>query len=163
MEPVSRRYVDPGPAVLLPGLSAVALLRHPRSSGAIAAHCTTSAAPRTRCSPRRQTPPPGRHRRKRARDRLRPGQRQNIQRQHRRYSRRRRNCDRIQTDCRITPITSNCAGLLPARNRPANRAATFPRHTEAIERLKQKRMLPHFGPRFVSCSSGRLYARALVR
>jgi hypothetical protein len=30
------------------------------------------------------------------------------------------------------------AGLLPDGNRPANRAATFARHTEAIKQLKQK-------------------------
>jgi hypothetical protein len=51
-------------------------------------------------------------------------------------------------DCRITPITSNRAALLPARNRPANRAATFARHTEPIKRLKQKRMLPRLQPPF---------------
>jgi len=47
------------------------------------------------------------------------------------------------------PITSNRAGLLPVRNRPANRAATFASHTEAIKRLEQKRMLPRFSLRFV--------------
>jgi len=44
-------------------------------------------------------------------------------------------------DCRITPIASNPAGLLPDGNRPANRAATFARHTDVIKQLKQKRIL----------------------
>ena len=38
---------------------------------------------------------------------------------------------------------------LPARNRLTNLAATFARHTEAIKRLEQKRMLPRFSHRFV--------------
>jgi hypothetical protein len=49
--------------------------------------------------------------------------------------------------CRITPVTSNGAGLLPARNLPANCAATLARHTERVKRLEQKRMLPRFSPR----------------
>jgi hypothetical protein len=55
----------------------------------------------------------------------------------------------------IGPPTSGRAGALPARNRPATRAATFARHTEAIKRLKQKRMLPRSAPGLFSCSSGR--------
>jgi Retinal pigment epithelial membrane protein len=48
-----------------------------------------------------------------------------------------------------TDLASIGACLLPDRNRPANRAATCVTHTDAIKRLKQKRMLPRFSPRFV--------------
>jgi hypothetical protein len=68
----------------------------------------------------------------------------------------RRNRDRIHPTV-VSPITSNRAGLLPACNRPANRAATFAKHTEAIKRLKQRECHRTSAPGLFSHSSGRLY------
>ena len=66
------------------------------------------------------------------------------------------------SDCRTTQVTSKTAGLLPDDNHPANRAATFASHADAIKQLSRKPAPTASQTQMTDTSSGTVNKRRTI-